>query len=139
MRANGVPIVASILNKVFPPSAKKWRTPKAVSDDIKTVNPVGGAHHSLLAVVRELLTETNRTERVKALGGVGAELLKLPRGPLWQTTLVVNSRRPNLAYTCILPQRLGLPKNAKNKIVFAEELKDKSLVNTQFGWLQIFG
>jgi hypothetical protein len=75
---------------------------------------------SLLAVVRELQMATNRTERMKALGGLGAKLLNLPSGPFGQITLVNNGRRPNLSYTCILPQRLGLPKHAKNKMVFAQ-------------------
>jgi hypothetical protein len=120
LRANGVPIVPSILDKVFPASARKKPTPQLASDDIKAVKPVGGARRFLLAIVRELLTETNRTERVTALGPVGAKLLHLPRDPLGQVTLIVNSRRPSLTYTCILPQRLGLPKSAKNKMVFAQ-------------------
>jgi len=71
-------------------------------------------------MVRDLMTETKRTERLGALGDVGTKLLRLPKGPLWQVTLVVNSERPNLTYTCILPQRLGLPKNAKDKLIFAQ-------------------
>jgi hypothetical protein len=108
------------LDKVFPPSGTKKRTPQRVLQDIKAINPVGGEKCSLLAVVRELLSRTNQTERVRTLGGVGAKFLRLPKGPFWQVTLVVNSERPNLTYTCILPQRLGLPKDAKNKMVFAQ-------------------
>ncbi len=120
LRANGVPIVASILDKVFPPSATKRTSKLAATEETKAIKPVGGEQRSLLAMVRDLMTETKRTERLGALGDVGTKLLRLPKGPLWQVTLVVNSERPNLTYTCILPQRLGLPKNAKDKLIFAQ-------------------
>jgi hypothetical protein len=32
-----------------------------------------------------------RTDQLKALGDVGAKLLKLPKGPLWQVTLLARS------------------------------------------------
>lgn len=51
---------------------------------------------------------------------MGAKLLLLPKGKLWQVTLTVNSERPNLSYTCILPEGLGLSKNLKDKMVFAQ-------------------
>jgi hypothetical protein len=109
------------LDKVFPPSATKKQTPKsAPPEDVKAVKPIGGEQRSLLAIVRDLMTETKRTERLRALGGVGTGLLRLPKGLLWQVTLVVNGERPNLTYTCILPQRLGLTKNAKDKMIFAQ-------------------
>jgi hypothetical protein len=57
---------------------------------------------------------------MKVLGGFGTRLLKLPPGPVSQITLVNNGTQPNLSYTCILPSALGLAKNAKNKMVFAE-------------------
>ncbi len=120
LRAHGVPIVPSILDKIFPTAATKRQTLKSASEDIRKVKPKGGVRHSLLAVVRELYAAANRTERMKALGGVGARLFNLPRGRLAQITLVNNGRRPNLSYTCILPEHLGLPKKAKNKIVFAQ-------------------
>ncbi len=120
LRAHGVPIVPSILDKVFPKTAAKKQTLKSVLEDIRAVKPKGRARHSLLAVLRELHTQTNRTVSMKALGGVGAKLLNLPSGSFEQITLVDNGRHPNLSYTCILPRRLGLPKTAKNKIVFAQ-------------------
>jgi hypothetical protein len=120
LRANGVPIVASILDKVFLRAATKKRTLKSISEDIRAVKPLDGVQRDILAVVRELLTETNRTGRMQSLGGVGAKLLRLPKGPFSQVTLVINRKRPNLAYTCILPRALGLPKSAKNKMVYAQ-------------------
>jgi hypothetical protein len=74
---------------------------------------------SILGIVRELYTETKKVSQLKELGEIGRKLLRLPDGPLWQVTLVVNSERPNLSYTCVLSTRLGLPRDAKNKIVFA--------------------
>jgi len=84
------------------------------------VQPKAGKKIDLVAIVRELLTDTKKTEQLNALGDLGTKLLKLPKGGLWQLTLVVNSERPNLTYTCILPARIGLPKDAKNKMVFAQ-------------------
>ncbi len=121
LRANGLPIAAGIWGKVFPPSATREQTPRSTPPEImRAVEPVGGERRPLLALVRELLTKTNLTDRVSALGGIGAKLLHLPKSPLWQVTLVVNSERPNLSYTCVLPQHLGLPKNAKDKMIFAQ-------------------
>lgn len=120
LRANGIPIVPSILDKVFPRSATKKQTLKSISEDIRSVKPRIGVKQSLLAVVRELHTETNRTERLRTLGGLGAKFFNLPKGRFGQVTLVNNGRRPNLSYTCILPQQLGLERSAKNKMVFAQ-------------------
>jgi hypothetical protein len=116
----GFPIYDNILNKIFPKASNKQQAQKSASDDIKPVRPISRVHRSLLAIVRELHTETKRTEYLRTLGTVGAKMLNLPPGPLWQITLVNNGTRPNLAYTCILPARLGLPKTAKNQMVFAE-------------------
>jgi hypothetical protein len=116
----GFPIYESILNKIFLKESNKQQALKSASNDIKAVTPKPRARRTFLAVVRELYTETNRTEVIGALGGVGAKLLNLPQGPLWQVTLVNNGKLPNLSYTCILPARLGLPKSAKNKMVFAQ-------------------
>ena len=120
LRSMGVPIVESVLDKIFPKATNKQQALKSASEDIRAVSPKAAVHHSLLAVVREFYAETNRTERTKALGGLGAKLLNLPGGPMAQITLVSNRRRPNLSYTCILPKRIGLPKSAKNKMVFAQ-------------------
>jgi hypothetical protein len=120
LKSMGFPIYESVLNKIFPKASSKQRALKSASDDIKAVRPIRGVRRSLLAIARELHTETKRTEYLRALGNVGAKILNLPPGPLWQITLVNNGKRPNLSYTCILPARLGLPKTAKNQMVFAE-------------------
>jgi hypothetical protein len=121
LRANGVPIDANIMAKVFP---AKLRSGKAgaspPSESMAAMEPDAGKTIDLVAIVRELLTDTKKTDRLKALCDLGTKLLRLPKGHLWQLTLVVNSERPNLTYTCILPARLGLPKDAKNKMVFAQ-------------------
>jgi hypothetical protein len=116
----GVPIVESVLDRIFPKAKNKQQALKSASEDIRAVSPKAAVRNSLLAVVREFYAEINRTERTKALGGLGAKLLNLPRRPIAQITLVNNRRRPNLSYTCILPERIGLPKSAKNKVVFAQ-------------------
>jgi hypothetical protein len=87
---------------------------------MKAVQPRPGQRIRILAVVRDLLTDTKRTQALKTLGTIGARLLRLPRGALWQATLIVNNEKPNLTYTCVLPQSVGLPKDSKNKMVFAE-------------------
>lgn len=120
LRSMGIPIYEDVLNKIFPKASNKQRALKSASDDIKPVKPVRGVRRSLLAIIRELHTETKRTEYLRKLGSVGAKILDLPPSQLWQITLVNNGRRPNLSYTCILSARLGLSKTAKNKMVFAE-------------------
>ncbi len=119
LRANGVSISPKIMAMLFPESsAKKKSAPQP--QPIRKVSPKAGPRVSLLAVVREMSRGTKRTAELDALGGVGAQLLNLPKGKLWQITLVVNSERPNLSYTCALPAGLGLPESAKNKMVFAQ-------------------
>jgi hypothetical protein len=119
LRSNGVPINADIMAKVFPrPEGKKATAPEAVS--MKAVKPKTGQKIGILAVVRNLLTTTKKIAGLGELGEMGAKLLQLPKGRLWQVTLVVNGERPNLSYTCILPAALGLAKDAKDKIVFAQ-------------------
>ena len=120
LRSVGVPMVESVLDKIFPKATNKQVALQAASDDIKSVRARRGVRRSFLAVVSDLYQQTNRTERMKTLGGIGAKFFNLLSGPFGQITLVNNGTRPNLSYTCILPERLGFPKSAKNKIVFAE-------------------
>jgi hypothetical protein len=102
LRANGVPIDANIMAKVFPP---KLRSGKAGAspppESMAAMEPEAGKKIDLVAIVRGLLTDTKKTDRLKALGDLGTKLLRLPKGDLWQLTLVINSERPNLTYTCI--------------------------------------
>jgi hypothetical protein len=119
LRANGVPIDGSIMRKAFPtPEAKLPKGPPP--EQIKAIQPEAGKQVMLLAIVRDVFKTTKRTERLKGLGALGEKILKLPKGPLWQATLVVNSERPNVTYTCILPERLGLPRDTKDKMVLAK-------------------
>jgi hypothetical protein len=120
LRANGIPIDANIMAKVFSAKLRPGKAGAPPPESMAAIQPEAGKKIDLVAVVRELLTDTKKTDRLNALGDVGAKLLKLPKGDLWQLTLVVNSERPNLTYTCILPARLGLSKDAKNKMVFAQ-------------------
>jgi hypothetical protein len=120
LRANGIPIDANIMAKVFPAKSRSGKAGASPPESMAAVQPQAGAKVDLVAVVRELLTDTKKTDRLNTLGDVGAKLLRLPKGDLWQLTLVVNSERPNLTYTSILPARLGLSKDAKNKMVFAQ-------------------
>jgi hypothetical protein len=121
LRANGVTISADILDKIFPVAERSSKNPKSPPpESIIAVQPIAGANLTFLAVVRELLTDTKRTAELNSLGAVGARILRLPKGDLWQITLVVNNERPNKTYTCILPAGLGVARDAKNKIVFAQ-------------------
>jgi hypothetical protein len=119
LRANGVAIERTVMRKVFPPAEIKKPCEAPPVENMKAVQPTAGEQVTLLAVVRDLFTETKRTEWLNSLGALGASFLHLPRGRLWQATLVVNSESTNLTYTCIVPERLGLPRDAENKMVFA--------------------
>jgi hypothetical protein len=122
LRANAVPIDPSIMQKAFPPPEinKRKSGTALTAEHIKPVQPRAMEQVTLLAVLRDLFTETKRTKSLNKLGEIGAKLLHLPKGQLWQATLVVNSVRPNLTYTCMIPERLGLPRDSKNKMVFAQ-------------------
>lgn len=119
LRANGVAIERTVMQKVFPPGeTKRQKSSKALPcENMKAVQASAGEQVTLLAVVRDLFTETKRTDWLNSLGTLGASLLHLPKGRLWQATLVVNSKSQNLTYTCIVPERLGLPRDAENKMV----------------------
>jgi hypothetical protein len=117
LRANGVSISPQIMALLFPESSAKKAEPPPQS--IKKIAPKSGQSLHLLAVVREISRSTKRTAELDVLSGVGAKILNLPKGKLWQITLVSNNERPNLSYTCVLPTALGLPESAKNKMVFA--------------------
>jgi hypothetical protein len=119
--------------KVFPAKLPPGQAGAAPPESMAAIQPDAGKKIDLVAVVRELLTDTKKINRLNALGDVGAKLLKLPKGDLWQLTLVVNSQRPNLTYTCILPARLAFPKDAKNKMVFAQI--ESRVVGTYAIWL----
>jgi hypothetical protein len=120
LRAKGVPIDSNIMGKVFPPKLRSDKVVSPPSESMAAMEPEAGKKIDFVAIVRELLTDTKKTDRLKAPGDLGKKLLRLPKGDLWQLTLVVNSERPNLTYTCILPARLGLSKDAKNKMAFAQ-------------------
>jgi hypothetical protein len=120
LRSRGIPITRSVLNKVFPRTATGKATAAFASEEIGAVKPKAGICVSLLAVLRDVRADTTRIRRVTDLGDLGAKFLNLPKGSFEQITLVDNRSRPNGSYTCILPQRLGLPKSAKNRLVFAE-------------------
>jgi hypothetical protein len=119
LRANGVSISPKIMTLLFPQSSAKKKT-EPPPQPIKKIAPKSGQSLHLLAVVREISRGTKRTAELDVLSGVGAKILNLPKGKLWQITLVANSERPNLSYTCVLPAALGLPESAKNKMVFAK-------------------
>jgi hypothetical protein len=133
LKANGIPIDANIMAKVFPAMPRSGKAPAAPHESMAAIQPKVGAKVDLVAIVRELLRDTKKTDRLNALGDVGSKLLKLPKGDLWQLTLVANSERPNLTYTCIIPARLGLPKDAKNKMVFSHI--EARVVGTHAIWL----
>jgi hypothetical protein len=104
---------------LFPGHSKK-RRPDPQPAPIKRIGPKSGQSLNLLAVVREISRATKRTVELDLLSGLGAKLFNLPKGKLWQVTLIVNNERPNLSYTCVLPASLGLSESAKHKMVFAK-------------------
>jgi hypothetical protein len=120
LRAHGVPIDAGIRAKVFAKKPSTTRAAATAVDETKAIEPASGQKVGLLAVVRDLLTDTKRTSRLNSLGAVGSRMLRLPGGTLWQLTLVANSERPNRSYTCVIPASLELARDARNKMVFAQ-------------------
>ena len=120
LRSNGVPINSDIMSKVFPADQRGQKGASPPSASMRAVKPKAGHKVEILALVRDLRVTTKTISALNDLSDVGAKLLKLPKGPLWQATLVVNSERPNLSYTCVLPASVGLPKTAKDKMVFAQ-------------------
>lgn len=119
LRANGVTISPDILAKIFPGRTRQTRG--NAPPDIKAIKPTPKEKTtSLLAVVRDLYSGTKKTAELEAISNIGAKLLGIPKGGLSQVTLIVNSERPNLSYTCIVPETVCSPKNLLNKIVFAE-------------------
>lgn len=114
LRANSVGIGPAIMGLAFPKDVNGGRSP-AVAKSLDSVAPKPGQIKDILASVRELLTDTQRIRALNSVSGVGAKLLGLPKGDIWQVTLVTN----NSAYTCIMPAGLGLTKDSKNKTVFA--------------------
>ena len=119
LRANGVAIEPKIMAMLFPPASPKKKIAPSI-DPIKKMEPKRGKSFHLLAVLREISEQTKRTAKVDALSDIGLRFLNLPKGKLRQITLVVNSERPNLSYTCLLPASVNLPSYAKNKMVFAK-------------------
>lgn len=120
LRSAGVPISPDIMSKVFDSPTPK-RSSAGTKPSIKAIKPKNGHKIGILALVSDLITRTTKkTDVLDDLGGIGSKVLQLPKGKLWQATLVVNSEQPNLSYTCVLPADLGLPKDAKNKMVFAQ-------------------
>src|ERR1700722_4808929 len=77
VRSMGFPIYENVLDKIFPKPGNKKQAQKSAAKDIKKVPPKLRVHRTFLAVVRELQTETNRTDIIQRLGGVGAKLLNL--------------------------------------------------------------
>ncbi len=120
LRSQGIPITRSVLDKVFPPSATKNGTTASAAEETGAVKPRSGVCLSLLAMLRDIRADTTRIRRMIDVGDLGAKLFNLPKGPFEQITLIDDRSHPNASYTCILPQGLGLPKGAKNKLVFAE-------------------
>ena len=133
LRAHGVLIDAGIMAKVF---AKKPSTKRAAStavDETRAIEPTSGQKVGLLAVVRDLLTDTKRTSRLNSLGAVGSRMLLLPGGNLWQLTLVANSERPNRSYTCVIRPALSWHATQRTRWC-SPSSRHGSQVHAQCGW-----
>src|SRR5580700_779160 len=67
LRANAVPIDPSIMQKAFtPPEIDKQKPSKTPApEQIRAVQPKGAERVTLLAVIRDLFTETKRTRNLK--------------------------------------------------------------------------
>jgi hypothetical protein len=133
LRSAGVPISADIMSRVFPGAEVGKKAAPLPAASMKAVKPKAGQKIRVLAMVRDLLTSTKKIAELGGLGEVGAKFLQLPKGKLWQVTLIVNSERPNLSYTCILPESIGLLKSSKDKMVFAQ--LDAKVAGDHAHWL----
>jgi hypothetical protein len=116
LRAEGYAIEPKVFEKVFPGGPRGPR--RNEGPPIIAVRPKRSLEKTtILAIVREAHLTTKRTKKLDALGDVGARLLGLPKTGFSQITLAVNSQRPNLSYTCVLPRKLA--SDAMNKMVTA--------------------
>jgi hypothetical protein len=76
LRANGIPIDANIMAKVFPAKLRPGKTGASQpTDSMAAMQPEVGKKIDLIAVARELLTDTKKTDRLNALGDIGAKLV----------------------------------------------------------------
>ena len=74
--------------------------------DTKKISPVDGQAMELLAVVRDVHSNTRRIRAIEALSHLGRQLLGLERTAYLQVTLVQNMSRPNESYTALVPSNL---------------------------------
>ncbi|KAF2990145.1 hypothetical protein MJC1_02805 [Methylocystis sp. MJC1] len=120
LRSEGVPIDANIMAKIFPRSSSSHLSNTAPQPiGIRVVPPTAQNSVSVIGVIREYIPSTKKTESLNSMGVLGQKLLNVPKD-VSQLTIIVNNERPNLSYTCIAPSSLGLPKDAKHKMVFAQ-------------------
>lgn len=108
LRAQGVPITPDVIQEVFPGERHSGRQPRS-EPAIKKIEP--GEHptkRSVLAVVRELPSNTRRISSVDKRPELGLKLLGLdPKIRYRQITLVDNSVRPNESFTALIPNTLA--------------------------------
>lgn len=120
LQAQGVTITPDIMRKVFPAPTGKANKKAAHTADIKRINPSGKKPINVLGIVREFERSTKRTQEIHSLGDIGKKFLGLQNTKkLWQLTLVMNSERPNLSYTCVAPDSFQFLQKAKNQMAFA--------------------
>ena len=107
LRAQGVPITSDVIQEVFPGERPSGRKPSS-GTATNRIEPGERTRRSVLAVVRELHSKTNRISNVDELSELGRKLLGLdPKMRYRQITLVANSVRPNESFTALIPDALA--------------------------------
>jgi hypothetical protein len=119
LRAAGAPISASVMDRIFPGARGRGRA--AEPPPIQRVDPLPGPPRTLLALVKEVGAATRRTDEIEALSAIGRQMLGLDKKAKYlQVNLLVNSERPNLSYTCVMPEPLADAAASRNRMVMAQ-------------------
>lgn len=118
LAAAGASITPDVMKKVFP----SYPTPQGEKKrqlDIVSVSPSSDRILDVIGVVREIVERSKQTKYVDGLGTIGRKMLGIPADArFWQITLVDNSSRPNLSYTCLVSTKIESLHRARNKLVY---------------------
>lgn len=98
--------VTDELQDIFEDKVRRDRDPTSVPES-SIVEPTEGASQTLLAVLRELRSNSHPVARLNNMPAAGVRLLGMnSKEKYWQTLLVDNGVRPNEHYSALAPHRL---------------------------------
>lgn len=121
LQSAGMKVTSDVMAAVFPNSQTKQQSDIQQPQTVR-VEPLGNMKEQVIAIIRDVHSETKLTKSLDELGVMGQELLGLDKAKNWmQLTLIANNERPNRSFTCIVPDTLGTSATSKkDQIVFAQ-------------------